>query len=290
MIRYTRLNYIQQLDPVRDNWEICRLMSAYEFPWDMSRSLEIALLRTFCVPSISKLLDKSGEFYHHPQKRYDDTGLILAEIVKWGYDSDRGRQAIERMNRIHGHFPISNQDYLYVLSTFIYEPIRWNARFGWRLMSETERLGYFYYWLAVGERMQIKDIPTTYEAFEEYNINYERQHFHYCQSNGRVAEATVNLFLSWFPKLLHPLLQPCVCGLLDERMLEAFGFAPPSPVTRLAIENILKLRGQLQRLLLPRKKPDFYSDGKISSYPEGYKLTDLGPSKMLQSLNKDSPE
>ena len=36
------------------------------------------------------------------------------------------------MNRIHGRFEISNEDFVYVLSSFVFEPIRWNARFGWR--------------------------------------------------------------------------------------------------------------------------------------------------------------
>ena len=52
----------------------------------------------------------------------------MAEISKWGYDSERGREALRKMNRAHSRFDISNDDYLYVLSTFIYEPIRWMER------------------------------------------------------------------------------------------------------------------------------------------------------------------
>ena len=110
MKRYQNLDPIQQLDPIQDHQEICRLMAGYEFPWDINRALEIALFRTFCVPSISALLDKTGEFHTRPQKRYDDTALIVAEILKWGYDSDRGREAIRRMNHMHGRFQISNPD------------------------------------------------------------------------------------------------------------------------------------------------------------------------------------
>ena len=79
------------------------------------------------------------------------------------------------MNRIHHHFDITNEDFLYVLSTFIYDPVRWNARFGWRKMIEKERLAAFYFWREVGRRMNIKNIPATYEEFEQYNIAYERQ-------------------------------------------------------------------------------------------------------------------
>ena len=36
------------------------------------------------------------------------------------------------MNRMHGRYAISNDDYLYVLSTFVLVPIRWNHAYGWR--------------------------------------------------------------------------------------------------------------------------------------------------------------
>ncbi len=90
--RYKNFHLIQQLDPVQDHCRIYNLMNGYEFPWDMTRSLEVALMRTYCVPSISKLLNHTGEFTHCPQKRYDDTSIIVGEMIKWGYDSKRGKK------------------------------------------------------------------------------------------------------------------------------------------------------------------------------------------------------
>ena len=57
---------------------------------------------------------------------------LYGEMCQWGYEDGRGREALERMNWGHGQFRIDNGDYLYVLSTFIYEPLRWIDRFGWR--------------------------------------------------------------------------------------------------------------------------------------------------------------
>ena len=288
MKKYDNLQKIQQLDPIKNNWEICHYIAGYDFPWDTIRALELALLKTFCVPSISQLLDQTGQFQHHCQKRYDDTGLLVAEIIKWGYESDRGQECIRRMNYIHSHFPISNADYLYVLSTFIYEPIRWNARFGWRKMCEQERLACFYFWQEVGKRMNIANIPTSYEIFEEYNLNCEEKYFHYSETNCRVANATIAMFLGWFPSFLRPLIKGFVPGLLDERMLRAFGFATPSPLIRHLLESSLKLKGYFSRLLPPRKEPDFYTEASIPSYPQGYELKDLGPAQMLEDLNDGS--
>jgi hypothetical protein len=144
----------RELDPVRDCQTIARRLACWEFPWDTTRSLEFALFRTFASPRIGGLLHATGEFEARAQKRYDDTDLIVSELVEHGYDSERGQRALARMNQIHARFHIANQDFLYVLSTFVLEPIRWNTRFGWRPMTGWERLGWFRFWLEVGRRMR----------------------------------------------------------------------------------------------------------------------------------------
>jgi hypothetical protein len=275
--RYDNLRRIQQLDPIQDHCQIYHLMLGYEFPWDVTRAHEIALMKTYCVPSISKLLDKTGEFHKRPQKRYDDTAIIIVEFCKWGYDSERGREAIQHMNAIHSRFKIDNADFLYVLSTFIYEPIRWNARFGWRLMCEQERLASFYFWREVGKRMHIENIPETYEELEQYNLDYERSHFQYSDTNRRVGEATRDLFLSWFPKWIESPLKPVVYTLLDDTMLDAFGFEHPSQLLCWGVETTLKLRGHVLRFLPPRKQPNFFIDSPTHTYPSGYEIANLGP-------------
>jgi len=63
------------------------------------RSLELALFRTFAVPSIAELLDRTGEFGRAAQKRYDDTDLILSTIVEAGYDNDAGKRAIRQIEQ-----------------------------------------------------------------------------------------------------------------------------------------------------------------------------------------------
>lgn len=133
--------------------------------------------------------------------------------------------------------------------------------------------------------MSIKNIPATYEEFEQYNRDYEREYFVYSDTNQRVGESTVNLFLGWFPKLFRPVLKPCVYAIFSERALAAFGWATPPVYVRNLVEISLKLRGYFARLLLPRSQPDFYTDSDLRSYPNGYELTDLCPVKMLKTLN-----
>ena len=289
MGRFDRLHEIQQLDPERDHLRIQHLSAGYEFPWDTIRALEIALYRTYCVPSISALLDRTGEFRSRTQQRYDDTALIIAEIGEWGYESGRGREALERMNRIHSHFNIANEDYLYVLSTFIYEPIRWIERFGWRKMCVQERLGSYFFWREVGKRMGIKNIPWTYEDFERYNLEYERDKFRFADTNRRVGAATRDLFVSWFPRPFAPAVKQAIYAMLDERMLVAFGFPRPLPFLPTLITSALTVRGRVVRFFPPRKKPRFFTDIPNRTYPHGYKISELGPPRLRKAASANSP-
>jgi hypothetical protein len=271
------LDEIKTLDPLNDHLRIVYLSTCFEFPFDTTRALEFALYRTYCVPSVSALLDKTGEFAARPQKRYDDTDIIVSELMEWGYDSERGKRALRKMNQLHGRFEISNDDFLYVLSTFVFEPIRWNAAYGWRLMCEQERLAMFYFWREVGRRMNIKELPETYEAFERFNIDYERSHFKFSASNHRVGAATRDLFGSWFPRFTRPLVRRAIYAMMDDALIEAFGFPRPWGITRWLVTRSLKLRGWLSGWLPQRKKPRLRTEMGHPSYPAGYVIEELGP-------------
>jgi hypothetical protein len=278
MSRFANYHKILQLDPRADHQQIVYLDAVYEFPWLLTKSLEFALFRTFAVPSIAQLLDKTQQFAKHGQRRYDDTTLIIAEISEHGYDSPRGRAAIRRMNRLHGRFDISNEDYLYVLSTFIFEPGRWIDRYGWRKTSENEKLASYYFWYEVGRRMGIRDMPGSYAAFEQFNIAYEREHFRFHPANYRVGEATMQVFLNWYPKPLHPVVREVVYAMLDAPLREAFGFPGASSSVSAMVSGGLKLRGRLIRYLLPpRTRPRIFTVIPTRTYPTGYTIERLGP-------------
>lgn len=260
-----------------DNQEIVRRIVCYEFPFDFTRSLEFALFRTFCVPSISRLLNGTGEFAYRPQKRYDDTDLLVSEILEHGYESERGRAAIERINALHGRFRISNDDFLYVLSSFIYEPIRWISRFGWRPLHEHERLALFYFWREVGKRMHIHAIPRDHHEFERFNAQYESRYFRYTETNRRVGTATREMFASWFPKVSRPLVRRVIHAMLDDALIDAFGVPRPSSTMRRLVAGALRLRGRFSGWLPRKKQPRLRTEMPHRTYPVGYEIKSLGP-------------
>ena len=134
------LRRIERLDPVADAAQVYGITARHEFPWDMNQALSFALFRTYAVPSIGVLLHDTGQFTQATQKRYDDTGLLLDAILEHGFDSDTGKAAVRRINRMHGMYAISNDDLRYVPCTFVVTPERWLDRFGWRPLSAGERI------------------------------------------------------------------------------------------------------------------------------------------------------
>jgi hypothetical protein len=101
--------------------------------------LLLAFWRTFAIPSIAQLLDATGETTQRTARRTDDTGILMFELIDHGFDHPRGRTAVRRLNHLHRRYPISNDDYRYVLGTFIVIGLRWIDRHGWRPLHTVER-------------------------------------------------------------------------------------------------------------------------------------------------------
>ncbi|MCB5178409.1 oxygenase MpaB family protein [Streptomyces antimicrobicus] len=277
MQRYERLKEILRLDPDQDFLAIYRLTSTYEFPWDITRALELALYRTYAVPAIGRLLAETGEFTGHAQKRYDDTALLLDAVVEHGFDSDVARTAIRRVNQMHRSYDIGNADMRYVLCTFVVIPKRWLDAYGWRPLTPHEQRAAARYYATLGRHMGIQDIPGSYEEFEATVDAYEREHFGWDEGGRKVADATLDLMASWYPAPLAPLVRGAALALLDRPLLEALRFAPPGPWVRRLVRGALRLRGRAVRLLPPRTEPHYARQNReIKSYPGGYDVGELG--------------
>ena len=280
--KWSVLREVTRLDPVKDNQRIAFLSASYDFPWDTQRAYELALLRTFAVPRSSELLVSTEEFTKRTQKRYDDTTIIISTIGFYGYDSLEGRAAIRRMNQLHARYEIPNNEFLYVLSTFILEPLRWNDSYGWRALSEQERQASFYFWREVGRRMNIQDIPDSLEKLEAWSLAYEAEHFAYSENNELLAQVTRDLFLSWvLPKPLWGIGKPFVHVILGRSLRSAFGFPEPPRWASICVALGLGLRKYVLRLTPPRKKP--YTLPTTRTYPAGYDLETIGPASPTES-------
>ena len=257
--------------------QIARLLTTHAFSWDIERALELALFRTYAMPSISSLLARTGEFAARPAKRYDDTELLLSEPLENGLDSARGRAAISRINEMHGHYRIANDDMIYVLGTFVLEPIRWLDRFGRRAMTPHEQRAWTNYYRALGERLGIRDIPADLAGFAAFNARAERERRRFAPSNREVAQATLDLLLGFYlPRGLFGLGRPVVLALLDPPLREAMGLPHPPRALRIGVPAAMRLRRLVLRALPRRRRPRLVTARWRAGYPEGYEIAALG--------------
>lgn len=265
------------LDPETDYVEIVQNLALYEFTWDITQALSFALFRTYAVPSIGRLLDRTGEFTGACQKRYDDTALLLEAPFVHGFESEEGRTAIRRINQMHRMYDISDDDLRYVLSTFVVVPKRWLDAYGWRPLSETELRATVNYYRALGRRMNIPGIPETYDGFMHFMDDYERRHFAFDEGGRRVADATLRLLSTFYPAPLRGAVDLFSRSLMDAPLREAFGYDDPGPVARRLTRAAMGARRRLLRLTPSKRTPTFTADlPRIKSYPGGYRLAELG--------------
>jgi hypothetical protein len=275
---------IESLDPVKDHCRMVHLLTGYEFPWDMVRALEVALMRTFCSPAVSQLLHRTGEFRKYGQQRYDDTALLVATFMQNGYHDGAGSMAIEHTNKIHGLYRIENEEFLFVLSTFIFEPIKWIDAHGWRKTTSKERLALFYFFREVGVRMNIHDIPESIEELQEFVNDYEARNFIYRETNRKVADATIRIVQGWLPFFVKPFVLPVMKCLLDTPMLKALGYTQPSPLLKYPVKKAMRLRAWFLRKITFKKYPSFVTTEDNRTYPDGYKIEHLGPGNLVKKL------
>ncbi len=268
---------IARLDPEADYEQISRIVAQREFPWDSQQALSFALFRTYAVPTIGRLLHDTGQFTGAAQKRHDDTALILEAIADRGMESDEGRSAVRRMNQMHGHHDISNDDMRYVLSTFVVSPVRWIERYGWRRGTDAERLAAVRYHQRLGHLMGITDIPDTYPEFADLMDTYERETYVFDSDSRAVADSTLDLFVTFYPRPLRRLMRRFSVALLDDHLREALGYdRPPTWLVHLA-HGSLRARGRVIRFMPSRRHPSLMRDsGRIRSYPGGFMIDQLG--------------
>ena len=166
-LRYRRFHQIQRRFEGREK----ESLSVQEAQWVVEQILQLemcylvrlsqafALFRTYGIPTISRVLLKYGlplicllshyagmtEFrtteFAKPDsgaRRYADTGVLVSDFTTWPFDSERHARAVARVNFLHSHYPIKNDDMLYTLATAATNPQRWLEKYEWRPLTDLE--------------------------------------------------------------------------------------------------------------------------------------------------------
>ncbi|KAJ3120569.1 hypothetical protein HK098_004476 [Nowakowskiella sp. JEL0407] len=271
-----------------------RLTDSLEFPFLLTKSIEMGLFKTYSSPATSKLLCSTKQMTTYCAKRYDDTDLLIREFTENKYGTDRAEKAIERMNFLHSSYVIDNEEYLYNLGIFMCFPPEMINKIGYRKLEKVEIEARYIKWCEIGRRMNLKDIPESFEAMQKFMEDFEERNFEYSKFNEQIMLATTGLFLAKFPTFVHPFLRQVTSAMCTPLMRKSLGMAEPMYGMTFAVESLMKGVGLFTRyFVLPRSEP--YRRTQIhggssdtlkcvyhtfeETYKDGYVIGELGPLK-----------
>ncbi len=112
------------------------------------------------------------------------------------------------------------------------------------------------YYQRLGALMGIKDIPGRPRRLRGPDgLATRRSTSRHDPKTRAVAEATLELLVSFYPRILAKPVDVFSRALMDDALLAAFGFKKPSPLVVSLSRGGLRLRGRIVRFMPPRRKP-----------------------------------
>jgi hypothetical protein len=261
-------------------WETTfRNMALFDLAADMELGFFLSYYRNFAIPNIASTLHSNAEIQQRPMKRSYDTAIVIYELIATGLDSERGREMVALLNRVHRNVPGSKDDFLYVLLTLLVVPIRWTQKHAWRQPTTAELAAASRFFAELGSRMNIAGMPTTYSGAEAFFDGYEAAHVAPSAEGQHLMDATVQVFQSRLPAPLRPLAKQIISTMLDDdRLTTALGLPSSTRASRAALKTGLIIRNAIRRRR-PLKQQAHFTPGKAGSslYPNGYSLDQIGP-------------
>ncbi|KAM0279178.1 hypothetical protein ACHAQH_004722 [Verticillium albo-atrum] len=262
-----------------------------DFPMFYELALQFAIFKTYAFETMSKLINSTKELADPDKsfKRYEDTVVIFGEFSINPPTSARALKAIARMNYLHAPYKaasqISNEDFLYTLSTCVTEPIRFMRLYEWRALTDAEVCAIGTFWKAIGDAMDIRydgyldragawrDGIDFADDITAWAKKYELQAMKPSRSNIKPSRELARLMIWHVPNFMKPFAVHVLTVLMGDRVREAFLYPEPPITAALAAYLALFVRRIFVRhLCLPRLLPKRYfskenpATGRINHY------------------------
>jgi hypothetical protein len=299
VLKQRRLRFLKQMFErgPHNYFFILRLSAFNSYPLWAEVGGGFGFFRTFAIPSISKILCKTGQFNKNPIKRYDDTELLIREFSEHHYDSERGQVALRRLNYIHSNYKIRNEDFLYTLGVFVFTQEDFGDRTSCFQGEAVElfKTTNFLYWCDIARRMGIQNVPDDRNAFRRWYEAFEQREMVYAPTNREVADAALAIVDRLpVPSFIHRFAKNSVVALMDERLRRALGYDKPNRLLVAAVRGLVYLQSLVQEYCLPPRTLDAsklrtprepggcprFSLFPKSPYVNGYRTGDLGPASI----------
>ncbi|EEY20995.1 conserved hypothetical protein [Verticillium alfalfae VaMs.102] len=220
---------------------------------------------------------------------YEDTVVIFGEFSINPPTSTRALKAIARMNYLHAPYKaaskISNEDFLYTLSTCVTEPIRFMRLYEWRALTDAEVCALGTFWKAIGDAMDIRydgyldragawrDGIDFAEDITAWAKTYELQAMKPSRSNIKPSRELARLMIWHVPGFVKPFAVHVLTVLMGDRVRDAFMYPePPISAALFAYLALAVRRLVVRHLCLPRLFPKRYfskedpATGRVNHY------------------------
>ncbi|OTA98541.1 hypothetical protein M426DRAFT_69626 [Hypoxylon sp. CI-4A] len=251
-----------------------------EFPFFFVKGIQLALFRTYAIPTISSLLNKTTSLSSKSSvtRRYSETWALFNEFALSDWGSERWVQAMGRTRGIHAAYrksgKVREEDMLYTLAVVATQPVRLINSWEWRELTNAElcAIGTLYQALieafGIDWRKYLVDITANtshdsglrfFNSLYAWQNLYESQVMLHTPANHHLAATAIDLLLWGVPgKYLKQIVTRILVVLMDNPLRTAVGYPAPTTMHQVGVKFILASRRlALKYLFLPR--PQFLS-------------------------------
>ncbi|MDI9894508.1 oxygenase MpaB family protein [Rhodococcus sp. IEGM 1381] len=235
---------IRALDEVRDADEIarCSLVVLHGNPVLTYALFTVAFIEQVAIPTMARTLYRrdTGDIMVFPARRNADTIVFFGQLLDHGPTSTVGRAWIERLNQIHSHFPLRNDDSLYTLSTLALDPHQMTTAVGRSPFTSAQLEAQWHFWRAVAQEQKIANIPVSRELMQRWRVEYEEREFATSFEGRQVARSLIDDFArSALPVPLRRYATQIISAICPPRVREVHELPEPRRAIRWALRALV---------------------------------------------------
>lgn len=235
---------MESLDPRTDAHDIARLsvVTLHGHTALVYTLFTIAFMEQVAIPSMARTLYRrgTGDIVAATAQRNADTLLFFGQLLDHGPTSAVGRMWIDRLNDIHSHFPLRNDDSLYTLATLALDPHRLTSTLGRSPFSDAELEAQWRFWRDVAVLQHVDHIPSSRDELASWRDDYERREFAATHDGRQIARALIGAFAEQvLPTWCRGLATEIISALCSPQLRAVHDLPAPRTVTRLVLRGAM---------------------------------------------------
>lgn len=224
---------------------------------DYRAGLMLGLMHAFAVPRHSAVLTSSAVYLRDPLARNEVTIQLLHTLIRSGFVSAAGREAVRRMNNAHRLAGLTNQDLRYAVAIFVVEPARWADGVLGRPWQPSVLSAVVAFFGRLAELMGVRDLPGSFDELAALVDSYEEANLRYSNDNVTLVHAALDEMAGH--GILRRIAPRVLAALLDDRVRLALGlprsFALSTAVILRLVRTTSAVRWAVPSITITRRAP-----------------------------------